>query len=213
MGQYHLTVNLDKREFLDPHKLGDGLKLSEQASSACGTAAALMVLLACSGYNRGGGDVCPVQRVQIEPGVWALRPVDDPELEARMRAYVGRWAGDRIAVVGDYAEDTDLPAEFEASKIYQACRNGEYRDISDEVLPILEHWLGIRVERTDGWRERYDPAQDPQAHLDEAIRKTVRAAAEVLGLSVQDTYRFLLVASLEALDRALTTMLLVLPRP
>jgi hypothetical protein len=24
MGQYHLTVNLDKRQFLDPHRLGDG---------------------------------------------------------------------------------------------------------------------------------------------------------------------------------------------
>ena len=31
MGQYHYTVNLDKKEYLVPHKLGDGLKLLEQA--------------------------------------------------------------------------------------------------------------------------------------------------------------------------------------
>ena len=28
-GQYYLPVNLDKGEYLDPHKLGDGLKLME----------------------------------------------------------------------------------------------------------------------------------------------------------------------------------------
>jgi hypothetical protein len=26
MGQYHLTVNLDKNEFIHPHGLGDGRK-------------------------------------------------------------------------------------------------------------------------------------------------------------------------------------------
>jgi len=31
MGQYHLTINLDKKEFLVPQKFGCGSKLAEQA--------------------------------------------------------------------------------------------------------------------------------------------------------------------------------------
>ena len=40
MGQYYLVVNLDKKEFLHPHKLGDGLKLMEFAASGDGTRSA-----------------------------------------------------------------------------------------------------------------------------------------------------------------------------
>ena len=36
MGQYHLTVNLDKHEFIHPHQLGDGLKLGEQCGHSPG---------------------------------------------------------------------------------------------------------------------------------------------------------------------------------
>ena len=57
MGQYHLTVNLDKKEFLLPHKFGVGLKLREQFGVHYGVQDALLMLLACSnGY--GGGDGC-----------------------------------------------------------------------------------------------------------------------------------------------------------
>lgn len=54
MGQYHYIVNLDKREFINPHKLGVGLKACEQLTSPAGTAQALFVLLLCSN-GRGGG--------------------------------------------------------------------------------------------------------------------------------------------------------------
>ena len=37
MGQYWLPVNLDKREFVNPHKLGAGLKLWEQLANHPGT--------------------------------------------------------------------------------------------------------------------------------------------------------------------------------
>lgn len=61
--------------------------------------AALMALLACSN-GRGGGDL-------------AEHPL------------IGRWAGDRIAVVGDYAERGDLAPEHNADLIYDLCRMGE----------------------------------------------------------------------------------------
>lgn len=130
MGQYHFTVNLDKKEFINPTKLGDGLKLHEQCGwSPGGTNDALHLLLACSS-GRGGGDF-----------------QDESPL-------IGSWAGDRIAVVGDYAEDGDLPAEFHAAGIYGQCGDdGDYRDITDDLIPILEREYEV-VYAGDGWKDR-----------------------------------------------------------
>lgn len=147
MGQYHLTVNLTKREFIDPHKLGDGLKLAEQSRGPKpgGTNDALHLLLAVSN-GRGGGD---------------FPSSSDPEAK-----WIGRWGGDKIAVVGDYGEDSDLPEEFSASRIYRRCRSTKeerteesgdadpgYTDITDELCKVLEVAYEI-VYVGDGWRER-----------------------------------------------------------
>ncbi len=135
MGQYHLTVNLTKREFIHPHKLGDGLKLLEQSGwSPGGTNDALHLLLAVSN-GRGGGDF--------------------PDSE-----WAGRWGGDRIAVIGDYAEDTDLPAEDHAGEIWGQCHDDEgegcgFRDITDDLIPALEEAYEIVYYGT-GWRNRVD---------------------------------------------------------
>src|SRR6516164_2497689 len=108
MGQYHYTVNLDKKQFINPHKLGDGLKLLEQAGySPGGMNDALHLLLAVSS-GRGGGDF------QSESPL------------------IGSWGGDRIAVVGDYAEREDLPPEFEAENIYDRCRIDDNEDDDEE---------------------------------------------------------------------------------
>ena len=79
MGQYYLVCNLDKKEYLHPHKFGDGIKLLEFGSSGSGTMCGLAILLS-DGNNRGGGD---------------LRS-DNP--------IIGSWAGDRIVVAGGYAD-------------------------------------------------------------------------------------------------------------
>lgn len=81
MGQYYLVVNLDKKEYINPHKFGDGAKLMEFASSGGGTMLALGILLA-DGNGLGGGDLQDVEDLPI----------------------VGSWAGNRIVIVGDYAE-------------------------------------------------------------------------------------------------------------
>lgn len=140
MGQYHYTVNLTKREYLDPHKLGDGLKLVEQCGHSPGGINDALHLLLAASNGRGGGD--------FEPCEW-----------------VGRWAGDRIAVVGDYGEDKDLSPEDEASTIYSRCRehdpsNGEdkfagrrFVDITDKIIPSLERAYEI-VYVGNGWRDR-----------------------------------------------------------
>lgn len=117
MGQYHVIVNLDRREYLNAHAFGSGWKAWEQINGS-GTPQALFVLLTCSN-GRGGGDLFAAE----------------PEGE---RIY-GRWAGQRIAVVGDYAEDDDLPEPqwTRASTIWSACMSGEYRDISHLVQAIV----------------------------------------------------------------------------
>jgi len=145
MGQYHLTVNLDKKEFLMPHKLGVGLKLREQTGMGNSIPDALFMLLACSNGS-GSGDFIDNQN-----------------------EICGRWAGDRIAVVGDYAQLTDLPMMFGANNIYKLCHtydkdcreysctsdsDSHYFDITDLVIPVMmmndiEFYVDVESE---GWR-------------------------------------------------------------
>jgi hypothetical protein len=93
MGQYHFVANMDKREFLHPHRFGDGLKLMEFGGSGGGTMLGLAVLLACSN-DRGGGDLHVDESTTVG--------------EAIAKHVVGRWAGDQIAIIGDYASDGDF---------------------------------------------------------------------------------------------------------
>lgn len=113
MGQYHKLVNLDKKEYVHGHQLGTGLKLMEQVGFEKCAASALWLLVAASN-GRGGGDA-----------------PDNP--------MIGRWAGDRIAVIGDYIEADDIPG-IDASAIYGAL--DEYVDISPNVKKLLEAVFG-----------------------------------------------------------------------
>ena len=130
MGQYHFLCNLDKKEFVNPHRLGDGLKVWEQcASGPGGIGSACVALLACP-TPRGGGDL------------------------ERCEAY-GRWHGDRVALVGDYAENSDLPPVDQASGIYGGLHSPSsgWKDISEIVEKLLSKELGITYTG-DGWRGR-----------------------------------------------------------
>jgi len=108
MGQYHKIANLDKKEFLHPHKFGDGLKLLEFGSSGCGTMTGLAILLAAHN-NRGGGDLS------------STNPI------------IGSWAGDRIAVVGDYGNE---PGD-KCLGVYDQLDSDEWTDISERVIEAM----------------------------------------------------------------------------
>lgn len=150
MGQYWLPVNLDKKEYIDPHKLGCGLKLWEQIGGPdTGTSTALLILVAAMPEQRGGGD-----------------PPEDP--------IVGRWAGDRIALVGDYADDGDLvDSPFPASEIYHLCtgyipeedptkptpkytaawyKKNRFKDVTPQVAKYIEKIFDGKFKGT-GWRQ------------------------------------------------------------
>ena len=124
MGQYWMVVNLDKKEFVNPHKLGCGLKLWEQLANSPGTGQALLILQAAMPEARGGGDF--------------TLDSDNEEYNEIAERTIGRWVGDRVVVIGDYAVDSDLPRRQKASKIYSYCMSKEdwkenirnmYRDI------------------------------------------------------------------------------------
>ena len=105
MGQYHKVYNLDKKEFINGHNIKNGLKLLEQIGHEKSTSTALFLLLANSN-GRGGGD-------------------------ATGHKEIGRWAGDRIVIQGDYAEPHDTAFIDEGDK-------GEFREISDIVNSIFD---------------------------------------------------------------------------
>jgi hypothetical protein len=88
MGQYYKVANLDKKQYLHPHKFDDGLKLMEFGYSSGGTMAALAILLAV-GNGRGGGDL------------------------KSTHSLIGSWAGDRIAIVGDYVDKGEFEVTWE----------------------------------------------------------------------------------------------------
>jgi hypothetical protein len=82
MGQYHVLVNVDKKEMVVPHGLGLGLKQYEHIGEFNGTLADAMYILMMTSPARGGGDF-PSTNIS------------------------SRWAGDRVLVLGDYTEDSD----------------------------------------------------------------------------------------------------------
>ena len=89
-------------------------------------------------------------------------PEEYPAIAART---IGRWYGDQIAMVGDYADDADVkkivnpdPAWPPFSQIYGLCRSpeedqveGVFTDITDDVCKVIEHELGGRFVG-GGWR-------------------------------------------------------------
>lgn len=110
MGQYYKLCNIDKKQYIHPHKFGDGLKLMEFGQSGYGTMMGLAVLLA-DGNNRGGGDLRSENTV------------------------VGSWAGDRIVITGDYADEGRFVDN--SKKNLYAIAEDEYTDISVDVLYAL----------------------------------------------------------------------------
>jgi len=114
MGQYYLIVNIDKKEYIHPHKFGDGLKLLEFGASSCGTMTGLAILLA-DGNGRGGGDLRSDHTI------------------------IGSWAGDRIVVAGDYADEGKFISENEgdpAINLYDYAEE-HFEDVSEAVITAM----------------------------------------------------------------------------
>ena len=122
MGQYHKVYNLDKCESLHAHKIGNGLKLLEQCGPdfPCPTTSDAVWLLLANSNGRGGGD-------------------------APHHSFIGRWAGDRLLVQGDYAREGDQGYVTKAAL-------DAYTDISEPVHEMLRFVFYGEIPEEDGQR-------------------------------------------------------------
>jgi hypothetical protein len=118
MGQYHHPVCIEAEEGLSPHGMGQGLKEGEQGFSRPSTVNAMVALVCARGGNM---------------------PAD-----CSQSALVGRWAGKRVLVQGDYAEDNDIPGWNgpPLSKLYTAMTPAEERG-NDPEHP--KYWDSVPV--------------------------------------------------------------------
>jgi hypothetical protein len=87
MGQYFLIVNTTKKEYLHPHRFGEGLKFMEFTLEGSGIMHGLAHLLA-----------------QSSEGV----AIDHPEI-------TGRWIGDHVVIVGDYDNSGVFDKAYESN--------------------------------------------------------------------------------------------------
>ena len=120
MGQYFKAVNLDKREFVCPWCLDGGAKLWEWAVNRQG---AVFTLLLRQSSQTGGGDCGGPAMQAVEVTAEDGRTLPDLIAKALARegmdfpipssSVVGRWAGDRVTLVGDY-DDSGLYREAES---------------------------------------------------------------------------------------------------
>jgi len=133
MGQYHHPVCIEAEEGLDPAGMDSGLKEGEQGFSRPSTPNAI-IALACA---RGGN-----------------MPAD-----CSQSRLIGRWAGKRILIQGDYAADNDIPGWKgpRLSKLYRAMTPVEQRkpkknwrttpvfaDITRDACAFLEAACNVR---------------------------------------------------------------------
>ncbi len=108
MGQYYKIVNLDKKEFLEPHDFDDGAKLMEFGLSGMGVMSGLAILLA-DGNGLGLGELR------------SENPI------------IGSWKGDRIVVAGDYSEKM---VKGTKENVYNYA-NQHFKNVSAETLAAL----------------------------------------------------------------------------
>lgn len=155
MGQYYLIVNIDKRQYLKPHYFGDGAKLMEFGMSSSGVLAALAVLLS-DGNGRGGGDLA------------STHPI------------IGTWAGDRVVITGDYADEGAFIPDAEIATI-RADNEARYSKLKASVMASHED------KRWCEWWEKYGSAGKPNLYT--VASETYKDVSdEALGALMDDSY-------------------------
>ena len=119
MGQYFMPVNKTKREYFSAWNIGGGAKLWEWCANL--QAGVLAYLLRRS--NEGGGG--------------------DVEMDESIE-YAGRWAGDRVYLVGDY----------DSSKLYPKALD-HYRNIAKPLVAEYNRFIDSKEHQLT-----YNPLED-----------------------------------------------------
>ncbi len=134
MGQYFKAVNLDKKEYVCPWCLDGVRKLFEWAVNKQG---AVFTLLLRQSSQSGGGDFSGpgTQFIDLDAGVSLSEVIAKGVTREGMlvnlppESIVGRWAGDRITLVGDYDD----------SGLYQ--KASSYLNISERLVDAWNEFV------------------------------------------------------------------------
>ena len=112
MGQYHKLINITKKEYIVGHDIGINLKHYEQIGFEGSMADVLYCLMIAQGNDyRGGGDVSGHKAI-------------------------GRWAGDQVAIVGDYY--TEEGDNYKYKNLYDIVESDRhYKNISPSIRSML----------------------------------------------------------------------------
>lgn len=154
MGQYFKAVNLDKREVVCPWCLGGGAKLWEWAANSYG---AVFTLLLRKSSATGGGDykdpLAPRPRAvvldtrspkdearSVASAIMEAVAAEGQPVDLAPDSIVGRWAGDRVVLIGDY----------DASKLWHELPS--YRNVSKELCAAWNAFI-----ECDEYQLSYNP--------------------------------------------------------
>jgi hypothetical protein len=212
MSQAYLVANLDGREFITPGALGSDETQLMSIASGLGTSSALCVLLAASN-GKGAGDL------YWDPDESERRSHRDHPIA---RHIVGRWAGERIAIIGDYydGDEHDAPIGLDATAFRTiAAQEDGWVDISEHVAATLDidaeirrvrHEIhvapsGARYSDADGFAVDSALPRAPRSLLDPETGKitAITTMPPVDPLSEPTTARPLPADAAERLQRAL----------
>ena len=117
MGQYFKAVNLDKKEYVCPWAIGGLAKLFEWCANR---QAGIFPFLLRKSNEGGGGDIQEDYKT------------------------AGRWAGDKVALVGDY----------DKSKLWDRLET-EFNDISQQLVQDYNDFI-----QSDDLKLDYKPKQE-----------------------------------------------------
>lgn len=118
MGQYFVAVNETKREYVCPWEIGYVAKFWEWC---CNYSSSIFPYLLRKSDESGGGDINPDEVT-----------------------YAGRWAGDKVSLVGDY----------DSSKLYQTAKS-QYTNISKGLVEEYN-----RLEGGEDHQLEYSPLSE-----------------------------------------------------
>jgi hypothetical protein len=154
MGQYHHPVCIEAEEGLNPHGMDSGLKEGKQGFSRPSTPNAIVALVCARGGNM--------------PADCSQSPL------------IGRWAGKRVLIQGDYAEDKDIPGWKgpRLSKLHGAMTPVEERkrkkdwrnvpafaDITRDACAFLEAACNVRYFEQEQICKDGDPRSKTYGHI------------------------------------------------
>lgn len=136
MGQYFKPLNLDRREFICPWCIGGGAKLWEWAANPQG---AIFTLLLRKSNQLGGGDIgftAPIvdesdDEDSVSRTLQLALAREGAAVNIPSGSIVGRWAEDRVLLIGDY----------DSSELYDESRS--YTNISKLVVDEWNDFIGL----------------------------------------------------------------------